>query len=239
MRCNSAQLVALADPDTQTLETAVKEFDPSHSFSNYRAMLDTDVEAVIVAAPTKFHYEILLDLVHRGKSIFVEKPITFTLDEAEKISALSREKNVYLQVGFMRRFDPGFTAAKELIDAQEIGEPIYIHCLNRDPSGPPKSFIPDSGGLFVDMGIHDLDSACWLMGSDIVEIYAQGGVFKHGYVGEAGDIDEGQMLLKFANGKLGTIEVSRNANGIMDVRTEVVGTRESVYIGQTQTTPIT
>lgn len=188
-------------------------------------------------APTKTHYEVLLEAISFKKNIFVEKPITFTVDEAEKIYKLVEKEKVYLQVGFMRRFDKGHIAAKQMIESGEIGEPIYVHDCQRDPCGPPKHYVPESGGLFVDMAIHDLDCVRWLMNSEILQIYAQGAVLKHDYLKEMNDIDEGHMLLTFANNKLGDIEISRNANNIYDVRTEIIGTKGSVFIGQNQLLP--
>ena len=111
----------------------------------------------------------------------------------------------------MRRFDPGHAKAKELIMSGKLGDPIYLHDCQRDPNGPPPEYVPMSGGLFVDMAIHDLDVARWIMGPEITEVYAQGAVLKHEYLKELNDIDDGQILLKFANGSLGMIEISRNA----------------------------
>ena len=139
----------------------------------------------------------------------------------------------------MRRFDPGHAAAKRMIDGGECGKPIYIHDCQRDPNGPPPAYVPQSGGLFVDMAIHDLDVARWLMGCEVTEIYAQGAVLKHEYLKELGDIDDGQILLKFESGALGMIEISRNANDVYDTRTEVVGSDKSVFVGQNQLTPYT
>ena len=144
---------------------------------------------------------------------------------------------LYLQVGFMRRFDPGHVAAKKMIESGACGKPIYIHDCQRDPNGPPPAYVPQSGGLFVDMGIHDLDVARWLMGCEITEIYAQGAVLKHEFLKELNDVDDGQMLLKFQNGGLGMIEISRNANDVYDTRTEVIGLTKSVFVGQEQLTP--
>jgi len=233
-----ANLVAVADPMDEALLRAKEDFGSIVTSNDYTDILERkDIEAVVIATPTKTHYDILVNAISAGKKIFVEKPITFTVDEAKKICNLVKEKNTYLQVGFMRRFDPGHVEAKKLIESGEIGEPIYVHDCQRDPCGPPKHYVPESGGLFVDMGIHDLDCVRWLMGSEIVRIYAQGAVLKHNYLKDMNDVDQGQMLLTFANGTLGDIEVSRNANDIYDVRTEIIGTKGSVFIGQCQNKP--
>ena len=233
-----AVLGAIADPNEKAREKAAQETDIEAIYSNYQDLLsDSDIQAIIIAAPTKHHFRILEDVINAGKSIFVEKPITYTVEEAELICRDIERTQLMLQVGYMRRFDPGHVAAKKMIDNGEIGDPIYIHDCQRDPNGPPRDYVPESGGIFVDMGIHDLDCVRWLMGSEVRSIYAQGAVLKHQYLADMDDVDEGQMLLKFENGTLGSIEVSRNANDIYDTRTEIVGTKSSVHIGQTQLTP--
>lgn len=237
MRNNRANLVAVADPIKEARERAIQDFE-CKVYEDYKDLLeDPDIQAVVIATPTKQHYQVLMDAIQAGKSIFVEKPITYTVEEAESIRKEVEKNNIYLQVAFMRRFDPGHVAAKKMIEAGEIGDPIYVHDCQRDPCGPPKHYVPESGGLFVDMGIHDLDCVRWLMGKEIVNIYAHGAVLKHEYLKEMNDVDEGQMLLTFDNNALGMIEVSRNANDIYDVRTEIIGTKGSVYIGQSQLTP--
>ncbi len=238
MRNQKANLIAIADPQKETRERAIEETGVESVYENYEDLLaDNRIQGVVIASPTKFHFNILMDTINAGKSIFVEKPITFTVEEAEKICAEIERTGQFLQVGYMRRFDPGHVAAKKMIEAGEIGDPLFIHDCQRDPNGPPPLYVPESGGLFVDMGIHDLDCVRWLMGSEITSIYAQGAVLKHKYLLDLDDVDEGQMLLKFANGSLGNIEISRNANDIYDTRTEIVGTKSSVFIGQNQLTP--
>ena len=237
-RNSGARLLAVADPAKQARDQVLNDFDNVKVYEDYRQMLeDKDIHAVIIATSTKHHYTVLKDTIHSKKEIFVEKPITYTVEEAEAICSEVGKTGTYLQVAFMRRFDPGHMAAKKLIESGEIGQPLYIHDCQRDPNGPPPAYVPESGGLFVDMAIHDLDCTRWLMNHEITKIYAQGAVLKHHYLKEMNDVDEGQMLLTFDHGKLGMIEVSRNANDIYDVRTEIIGEKGSVYIGQSQLTP--
>jgi len=238
-RTMGAKLTAVSDPVQDALNRAVNDFDTKGYLDYHDLINNPDVAAVVVATPTQTHYDILMDVIAAKKPIFVEKPITFTVAEAEKIINAVEEAGIFLQVGFMRRFDPGHMAAKKMISSGECGAPIYIHDCQRDPNGPPPAYVPQSGGLFVDMGIHDLDAARWLMGSEIVEIYTQGAVLKHKFLKELNDVDDGQMLLKFASGALGMIEISRNANDVYDTRTEVIGTEKSVFVGQEQLTPYT
>jgi scyllo-inositol 2-dehydrogenase (NAD+) len=239
LRSKGANLIAVSDAAKESLDRATKDFGVRGYVSYKDLIADPEVKSLVIATPTQTHYEILKEAIASGKPIFCEKPITYTLEEAEKIVEAVKKKNVYLQVGFMRRFDPGHTYAKKMIAEGECGKPIYFHDCQRDPNGPPPAYVPQSGGLFVDMGIHDLDVARWIMGSEIVEIYAQGAVLKHEYLKELDDVDDGQMLLKFESGALGMIEISRNANDVYDTRTEVVGLKKSVFVGQNQLTPYT
>jgi scyllo-inositol 2-dehydrogenase (NAD+) len=233
-----AKLLAVADPMAEARAKAESDFGSISVHDDYRRVLDNkDIEAVVIATPTQQHYAILVDAVRAGKKIFVEKPITYTLEEAENICALASKAGTFLQVAFMRRFDPGHTAAKRMIEAGEIGDPLYINDIQRDPHGPPKHYVPQSGGIFVDMAIHNLDCVRWLMGKEIASVYAHGAVLKYDYLKEMDDVDEGDMLVTFENGTLGHVEVSRNASEIYDIRTEVVGSKGSVYIGEAQHTP--
>ena len=236
-KCRGAVLAAVSDPVKEALDRTVNDFNVKGYTSHTEMIGDPAVDAFVVASPTQTHYDVLSDLIETGKPIFCEKPITYTLEEAEKIVAMVKAKKIFMQIGFMRRFDPGHTAAKKMLDSGECGKPIYIHDCQRDPNGPPPEYVPQSGGIFVDMGIHDLDVARWIMGSEIVELYAQGAVLKHEFLKDLGDVDNGQILLKFESGALGMIEISRNANDVYDTRTEVIGLQKSVFVGQNQLTP--
>jgi scyllo-inositol 2-dehydrogenase (NAD+) len=238
-RSRNASLVAISDPNALSLERAVKDFGVKGYASYEELIADPSVQAVVVATPTQTHYDVLTEIIKAGKPVFCEKPITYTLEEAEKIVESVKRNKIFMQIGFMRRFDPGHSSAKKMLVEGICGKPIYIHDCQRDPNGPPPEYVPQSGGIFVDMGIHDLDVARWLMGSEIVEIYAQGAVLKHQFLKDLGDVDDGQMLLKFESGAIGMIEVSRNANDVYDTRTEVIGLKKSVFVGQNQFTPYT
>ena len=238
-RCVDANLVAICDISDQARERAANDFGEGvKSYKDYAAILeDKSIDAVILSTPTKFHYKTLVECIEAGKQIFVEKPITYTVDEAKSIVELADKHKSYVQVGFMRRFDEGHVAAKNMIEAGELGDLIFIQDCQRDPSGPPIHYVPESGGIFVDMAIHDLDCVRWLMGSPIKTIYAEGAVLKHKYLEGMDDVDEGHCMVSFENKALGHVEVSRNANDIYDVRTEIIGSKASVFIGQHQHSP--
>lgn len=238
-RTRGAALAAVSDPVDTALKRAVDAFNVK-GYSDYNEMIASpDVDAIVVATPTKTHFEVLMKCLETGKPIFCEKPLTFTVEECQTIMEEVEKRGIYLQVGFMRRFDPGHIAAKKLLSEGKCGKPIYIHDCQRDPNGPPPAYVPQSGGLFVDMAIHDLDVARWLMGREITQVYAQGAVLKHEFLKELNDIDDGQILLTFEDGGMGMIEISRNANNVYDCRTEVIGLEKSVFVGQKQKTPYT
>ena len=237
-RSVGGKLIAISDPSEEVLIKAENVFGVSTYTSHVDMINNERLDGVVVATPTQTHYEILVDMLGADIPIFCEKPITYTIEEAKKITDLVKKKNGFLQIGYMRRFDPGHRKAKELISSGELGDPLYFHDCQRDPNGPPAEYVPMSGGLFVDMAIHDLDVARWLMGNEIVEVYAQGAVLKHDYLKDLDDIDNGQILLKFENGQIGMIEISRNAVNVYDVRTEVICKENSVFIGQNQLTPV-
>ena len=238
-RSLGAELVAVADPVSEALNRGIADFGVK-GYMNYHDLIhDPKVDAIIIATPTQTHYEVLMEAIPTGKPVFCEKPVTFALNEAEDIVRVTKQHNAFVMIGYMRRYDPSYLAAKKMIERRECGDPIYIHDCCRDPKGPPPHYVPQSGGLFVDMGIHDLDIVRWLMGSEITEIYARGAVLKYNFLKDLDDVDNGQMLLKFANGAAGMIEVSRNGNNVYECRTEIVGKEKTILVGQDQLTHIT
>lgn len=238
-RSFGADLVAVADPVSDALDRGKKDFGVK-GYADYHDLIeDPNVDALVIATPTQTHYEVLMEAIPTGKPIFCEKPITFALNEAKDIVRMTNQHNAFLMIGYMRRYDPSYISAKKMIENGECGDPIYIHDCCRDPKGPPPHYVPQSGGLFVDMGIHDLDIVRWLMGSEIVEIYARGAVLKYDFLKQMNDVDHGQMLLKFANGATGMIEVSRNGNDVYECRTEIVGKQKTILVGQDQLTHVT
>ena len=222
-RTFGAELVAVADAFPDALKRGETDFGVK-GYADYHDLInDPEVEAIVIATPTQTHYEVLMAAIPSGKPIFCEKPITFELDEAEKIVKEVERYNAFVMIGYMRRYDPAYMAGKKMIESGECGKPIYVHDCCRDPKGPPPNYVPQSGGLFVDMGVHDLDIVRWMMGCEITEIYSRGSVLKYDFLNELNDVDHGQMLLKFENGALGMIEVCRNGNNVYECRTEVVG----------------
>lgn len=192
---------------------------------------DPEIDAVVIATPTGSHLELIEAAARQGKHVFVEKPVTHSVQEDERAIQVIEKNGIYCQVGFMRRFDTAFIEAKERIVQGDIGKPIYFKAVSRDPGSPPAEFIKTSGGIFVDMAIHDFDTARFLMGEEIKSVAAHGDVLVHDFMREVPDIDQSLTYLNFESGAAGDIETSRNAAYGYDLWTEVVGTEGSILIG--------
>lgn len=198
---------------------------------NYKDIIeDPDIDAVFICSSTNTHVPFITEAARAGKHIFCEKPIS--LDYRQTAAALEEVKSagVVLQTGFNRRFDHNFKRVRELVKAGRIGEPHLIKITSRDPAPPNHEYIKVSGGLFMDMAIHDFDMARYLSGSEVTEVYAQGAVLVDPVIGELGDIDTAIISLKFASGALGVIDNSRKAVYGYDQRVEVFGSEGSVGV---------
>jgi myo-inositol 2-dehydrogenase/D-chiro-inositol 1-dehydrogenase len=172
-----------------------------------------------------------------GKAIFSEKPIALDLEETARVVGIVNGKGVPLQLGFMRRFDPGYAAAKQKINAGELGRVETFRALSRDTYPPGLKFLKASGGLFLDMAVHDFDLARFLVG-EVEEVQAWGTVLIDERFSQADDVDTAVTLLRFANGALGVIETSRRSNWGYDIRTEVAGATGKVIVESPRKTPV-
>ncbi|MFC0469062.1 Gfo/Idh/MocA family oxidoreductase [Halalkalibacter kiskunsagensis] len=231
-KSRNAELVALCDVNLEAAEKIAAELDvPSFTNNPEEIFQDDQIEAVVVASPTNTHFDLLSKASATGKAIFVEKPLTIDLQEAFEIKKILESNNTICQVGFMRRFDPAYDAAKKRIDAGDIGKPIYFRGISRDPVAPHESFIEHSGGLFIDVAIHDFDIARYLMNSEVSSVSSHGRVLKYPFMEKYGDVDQSLTYMEFATGAAGDAEASRNAYYGYDIRAEVIGTEGSIFIG--------
>jgi scyllo-inositol 2-dehydrogenase (NAD+) len=234
-------LVAVAEPNGQALAEVQERFHIPDGFQDYRQLLERqDIEAVVIATPTGTHADVVRAAAAAGKQIFCEKPLSQDLAECDKAIQAVKSAGVKLQMGFMRRFDPAYRNAKARIDAGEIGKPVMFKSIGRDPKRTSLEFArrENSGGLIVDMGVHDFDLGRWLMGSEVDRVFSEGACLAFPELAEVGDIDNAVVNLRFVNGAIGNIDVSRNAVYGYDIRTEVLGTEGSLWIGNLQQTSI-
>ncbi len=233
--------VAVADPNAETAGQVAARYGASVRYADYRALLDrADIQAVVIASPTHTHAEVIQAAAAAGKHIFSEKPLALTLAACDDAIAAAERANVKLQLGFMRRFDSAYVAAKQQIDSGAIGSVALLKFVGRDPNRPGLEFArrANSGGLIMDLAIHDFDLARWLTGSEVERVYSEGACLVFPELKEVGDIDNAVVTLKFANGVVGSVDASRNAVYGCDVRAEIIGSKGSLMIGKFQQTPL-
>lgn len=217
-----ATFVALAEPYQAAAEDMAARYGCDLRSIDEIAQSD-DIQAVAICTPTDTHADLIETFAKAGKAIFCEKPVDLSAERVRQALATVKETGAQLMVGFNRRFDPDFTAVKAAIDSGSIGDVEMVVITSRDPGPPPASYIKVSGGIFRDMTIHDFDMARWLLGEEPVTVVAQGSVLVDPEIGELGDFDSVNVILKTASGKQAVITNSRRATYGYDQRIEVHG----------------
>lgn len=186
---------------------------------------DPEINAVIICSSTDTHSRFTIEAAKAGKHIFCEKPVDYDLDRIKGALEVVGKAGVKFQVGFNRRFDHNFKKVHDLVHEGRVGEPHIIKITSRDPEPPPLEYVKVSGGMFLDMTIHDFDMARYLSGSEVTEVYTSAAVLVDPGIGEAGDVDTAVITLRFANGAIGVIDNSRKAAYGYDQRVEVFGSK--------------
>jgi myo-inositol 2-dehydrogenase/D-chiro-inositol 1-dehydrogenase len=216
-----ANLSAICDIRLDVAQQVADELGIERVVQDYHELLnDKDIEAVLIATSTNTHADIIIDSAKAGKHIFCEKPLALDLDSIDKALSVVGDAKIKLQVGFNRRFDKSFQHVREIVQSGEIGRPCVLRITNRDPELPSKDFLRVSGGMFLDMTIHDFDMVRFQIG-EVDEVYAIGNVLIDPELATFGDIDTDIVTLKFANGAIGAIDNSRQAVYGYDQRLEV------------------
>jgi myo-inositol 2-dehydrogenase/D-chiro-inositol 1-dehydrogenase len=197
-----------------------------------------NIDAVIICSSTDTHAQIIAEAAKAGKHIFCEKPIALDLKKIDEAIAAVEKAGVKLQVGFNRRFDPSFRKAKKMVAEGKIGTPHLVRISSRDPEPPPISYIKVSGGIFLDMMIHDFDMARYLLDQEVTELMAIGNCLVDPAIGKVGDIDTAIVSLKYEGGALGAIDNSRQAVYGYDQRIEVFGSKGCIVVGNKKPTEV-
>ncbi len=239
-RVPGAALYAVADVRADVAESVRAEFGAARAVADYRDLLgDPNVDAVVVMTPTKLHKDVVIDAARAKKAIFCEKPLSLDLAEAEAMNDAVAKSGVFFQLGFMRRFDAGYAAAKKKIAEGAIGKPCVFKSSSKDKARPSVDYLrpENSGGLFIDMGIHDFDLARWFMG-DVTSVHSVGGVLAYPEMDGIGDWDNAIATLRFANGCIGSVSLSRNGVYGYGIHTEILGTEGTLQIGYDRETPV-
>lgn len=230
-RIPGAEVAALSDVFPDELARVAARLNLAATYPDYRQVLElADVEAVAICTPTDTHHRIILDAAAAGKHIFCEKPIDLSIDRIKEINEQVAKCGIQLMVGFNRRFDPNFLKVREIVRSGKVGKPHVLKITSRDPAPPPEDYIRGSGGLFLDMTIHDFDMARYLLGSEVTEVYARAKVLVDPVFEKAGDWDTAVVTLAFESGALGTIDNSRKAVYGYDQRVEVFGSEGMVTV---------
>lgn len=225
------KVVAVADVFADNIKEWATELGVEKVYADYHDILnDKEIDAVIICSPTNTHSRITIEAANTGKHVFCEKPIDYDLDKIDQALKAVEKAGVKFQVGFNRRFDHNFKAVQNMVQDGKIGNVNIVKITSRDPNPPSIDYVKVSGGLFLDMMIHDFDMARYLSGSEVDEVYASGAVLVDKAIGDAGDIDTAIVSLKFKNGALGVIDNSRKAAYGYDQRVEVFGSKGCVTV---------
>lgn len=227
----NATVTAMADPFmNEETEKLIRSYGVSKVTKDYKDILnDKDIDAVLVCSSTDTHAAISIEAINAGKHVFCEKPVDHSIEKIQAVAdALKEHLDIKFQVGFNRRFDHNFAAIRKAYDDGKIGEAHILKITSRDPEPPNPAYIKVSGGIFLDMTIHDFDMACFLTDSDVEELYVNSAVLVDPAIGEQGDVDTAIITMKMANGALAVIDNSRKAAYGYDQRAELFGSKGMV-----------
>jgi inositol 2-dehydrogenase len=237
-----ARLIAVADVAAERARQVAAELEIEHSYGSLEAMLERkDIDAVLIAAPDKFHAQAIAAAARAGKDILCEKPIAVNLADAYAALEAVAKARVRLQIGFMRRYDPAHAAAMKRIEAGEIGTPVIFKSVGRDKDAPPLAAYQSNvnGMLFYNSTIHDFDLARWMMQDEVAEVHSYTTVAIRPEIAQYGDVVASVVNLKYAKGAIGNVESYVQAVYGYDVRTEIVGSKGSILVGSIAQTPAT
>jgi len=238
-RIPETRLVAVADPDEKALAEVSATYDARPHREPEKLFADADVEAFVIASPTHTHADLTVAAAATGKPTFCEKPPALSLAETERMRAAVSRPGVFFQMGFMRRFDPGYAAAKRKVQEGLIGTPVVFKSSSRDPHRTTLEYAnpKSSGGMILDMGIHDFDLARFFMG-EVKSVTAVGGTLAYPELKTVGDIDNAIVSLVFGDDRIGVVDLSRNGIYGYDISTELLGTEGTLRIGYLRETPL-
>ena len=218
-----ASLAMVQDINGDAARAVGEEFDAPHTTEVDEVLSSADVDAVAICSSTDTHVPFMIAAANAGKAIFCEKPISLDLAKVDEALAVIKSSAVPFQVGFNRRFDAAHASVRAAVIDGSVGDLHMVRITSRDPAPPPIPYIKVSGGIFLDMMIHDFDMARFITGSEVVDVYAQGAVRVDPAIGDAGDIDTAVVMLRHDNGCITTIDNSRQAVYGYDQRVEAFG----------------
>ena len=220
-----AEILAVSDIYADSAKKLAEELAIPNYYEDYREILSNpEIDAVLICSSTDTHADIAIDAAKAGKHIFCEKPVDLTIEKINAVIKAVNEAGVKLQIGFNRRYDHNFAHIKDLANKGKIGDLQTIKITSRDPEPPPVSYVKVSGGIFLDMTVHDFDMARFI-GGEVEELYVNAAVLVDPEIGKAGDVDTALVSLKFKSGAIGVIDNCRRAAYGYDQRLEVFGSK--------------
>lgn len=228
----NAEVKMLADPFmNEETENWAKKMGVKAVTKDYKEVLaDPEIDAVLICSSTDTHSPISVEAIQAGKHVFCEKPIDHDVTKIKEVMDVLKDSKVKYQIGFNRRFDHNFEAAQKAVADGKIGDPHIIKITSRDPEPPCAEYVKVSGGMFLDMTIHDFDMVRFLAGCNAEEVYVEAAVLVDPAIGEAGDVDTAVITLKMENGAIAVIDNSRKAVYGYDQRAEVFGSKGMVAV---------
>ncbi|HEX9597901.1 MAG TPA: Gfo/Idh/MocA family oxidoreductase [Gaiellaceae bacterium] len=229
--------VSVADADLQRARRVANELDV-RAVATPEELLEAGVEALVIATSTPSHAPLLQLAATSAAAAFCEKPVALDLATLDRVRGVVDRAGIVVQVGFQRRFDPGYKAAHEAVAAGGVGRILVMRAATHDPFPPPAEYIAASGGIFSDLHIHDFDAVRFVSGEEITEVYADGAALDAPWVNELDDVDVAAAILQLSGGGLVLVSGTRRDPLGYDVRLEVFGTGDSIVVGQDTRSPI-
>ncbi|MGM1045419.1 MAG: Gfo/Idh/MocA family protein [Bacillota bacterium] len=231
-------LTAVCSVKEEEVEAAKRDLGVPYGYTDYEEMLrNNELDAIFIASPSGFHCKQIEQALAAGFHVFSEKPLGLYMGEALRVQeAVLRHPDQVFMLGFMRRYDRSYAYAKQQIEAGAIGEPVLVRCYGLDPAQAMPSFLQFaksnySGGLFLDMAIHDLDLARWYLGAEAEKVWAIGGSHRYPELEQLQDAETGAALVQFEGKKMGIFVAGRNCAYGYHIETEIIGTHGSLRIG--------
>lgn len=226
-----AEILEIADVNIEEAKKLAGKFNIAKFSSDYKNIINNpDIDAVVICSPTNTHAQYTIEAAKAGKHIFCEKPVDLDIKTIQNVIDVVNECGVKLMVGFNRRFDSNFRKIKQMVIEGKIGEPHILKITSRDPAPPPAEYVAVSGGMFLDMTIHDFDMARYIVGSEVKEVFVKAAVLVDPEIGKQGDVDTAVINLEFENGALGVIDNSRKAVYGYDQRVEIFGSKGMIKV---------
>lgn len=237
-RIPNAELLAVCSVVKEEIDEVQKAWGIKYGYTDYDEMLkNKELDAIFISSPSGFHCEQIEKALGAGFHVFSEKPLGLYLEEAKRVAkAVNAHKDQIFMVGFMRRYDDSYAYAKKKIEEGAIGKPVLIRCYGLDPAGSMEGFLKFaksnySGGLFLDMAVHDLDLARWYLESEAEKVWAIGGAYEYPEFNEINDSETGAAMVKFKNGTMGIFVAGRNCAHGYHIETEIIGTKGTLRVG--------